>query len=857
MASLQTQTTLDMISESLARSIRDFDVFIEDHVAMEWDAQRRRIYDHFGIKPRETPRVVESGLVASESAFKGTFGRSRRDKTGSLRNAGSRGPGASSMGRSSLHRSAIGAAGPIGQSQKTVFADVAKSSDQNGYGPGSVDKSQREKQARYIEKVQNLNATRLQHRHYPLLHELEEVVRMSSEGHGVHIENCYKALIEIVGEEDNTDVIRTPADKSERRFIKAYLDDSASSPDQIKLNKRILHGSATHLERSFYQEMETIVSKNPSKGRLGGSPDRLSVVKAYIRIRDSQKDLRPDDIDLQQLGDEYVWAVIFYLLRSGCVAEAVRYVVDNSASFNSIDRHFVSYITSYHSSPERLLPRELQQRITNEYTQRLRIAPENSIDPFKMACYKIIGRCDLQKRSIDKLNQEPNDFMWLQLRLAREVSQIDARANTLYGLAEVQDTVKDICSSYINEPSGPMWHMCFYFYLLAGKFEHVVDMLYKQYPVEATHFAIALCFYGLIRVPDPFASENLLSYTTREQPQINFGLMIGYYTRDFRAANVGAAVDYLCLIGLNKDLPGDGGKAQEDLCHDALRELVLESREFALIVGDMRADGTRIRGLLEERLPLIGVAKERDFVRNITLQAASIADDNGRTTDAVLLNHLAEEYDAVMTILGRTLSESLSVPLGQDPMRLQPLKPRSLTETDARQSQDRLDGMSLTSIDDPEELARNMMRVYDAKAMYKNKIDKQLWVACTTLLGMCQARSLVQREQWPEALDVSLAPRFMYIYIHSLLTHHRRSRLFTCSPSTPTRPQPPSVRPPRDLLHCPIPLRPIFRIFSSGPSPRARGTRMSYSARNSVATRARVARWCTICAKRSRISGRL
>src|ERR1700753_13709 len=62
-SSLRTQSTMDMIQDGLAQSKRDFDNFLEENVQMNWDAQRRKIYDHFGLK---TPSE-DSSLGASTS----------------------------------------------------------------------------------------------------------------------------------------------------------------------------------------------------------------------------------------------------------------------------------------------------------------------------------------------------------------------------------------------------------------------------------------------------------------------------------------------------------------------------------------------------------------------------------------------------------------------------------------------------------------------------------------------------------------------------------------------------------------------------------------------------------------------
>ena len=136
--------------------------------------------------------------------------------------------------------------------------------------------------------------------------------------------------------------------------------------------------------------------------------------------------------------------------------------------------------------------------------------------------------------------------------------------------------------------------------------------------------------------------------------------MVRFYTRDFCTANAEAAVDYLALFCPNSDLTSALGKAQTALCHEALRELVLESRDFAQLLGDVQPDSKRIRGAIEQRLPILELIDQADFLRTVTIQAASIADDNGRITDAVLLYHLADDYDNIIAVVKRSLSDAIA-----------------------------------------------------------------------------------------------------------------------------------------------------------------------------------------------------
>ena len=403
------------------------------------------------------------------------------------------------------------------------------------------------------------------------------------------------------------------------------------------------------------------------------------------------------------------------------------------------------------------------------------MAPENSLDPYRMACYKIVGRCELSKRSIDNISQGVEDWIWLQFSLAREVNRAEESANEVFGLEEVRETIREIGQRHFSKGSEGLggYGTFFYLQILGGLFEQAVAYLWSYSYVAAVHFAIALDFYGLLRVSDfvlldselrespptvlqacsgPLLIFHLVTFDTREQPQINFGRMIGYYTRDFRTGNAVAALDYLALICLNADLPGSIGQSQASLCHEALRELVLETREFAQLLGDIRSNGTKIKGAIEQRLNIIRLPDQEAFLRTVTLQAARVADDNGRTSDAVLLYHLAEDYDAVITIINRVLSDAIAVDIGGEQLRLQPLKPR--TDLQSQQQPSEGSSLSLASVDDPAVLARNFISLYNSNALYYQKIRPANREACGVLLRLSEAKARVENGQWAEALDV-------------------------------------------------------------------------------------------------------
>ncbi|PNS20760.1 Meiotically up-regulated protein 87 protein [Sphaceloma murrayae] len=744
------QSSLDLVEYHFNKVKKDFDDFLEEHVQMEWDTQRQRIYEHFGLakKGDEDPAGFDA---AASVGTRGAFGRSsRRSKLG----ASAAGPGASGM-----TKSVLGVPSMRG-SRAPGFTDVAEKASTTNFQPAPEDRLLREKQDRYTDKVKSLNVARLEESAYPLLHAFAEVENQPSPDDTTHFVNCFKALAEITGE-NSTPIGQTEPDAvKERQFAKDYLDDSPTSEGAFQLRKRILNGSRMFLEKQFLSSVEAAVAKNPREANLGGVPTVTNKIRGFIRLRSARKELGADNVFLQQVGDDYAWVLVFYLLRAGLVDEANEYVQSQSPFFGKADRSFLSAIGMYAGSQDRRLFGTILETITKEYSSKLSNVVDGQIDPYRAACYKIVGRCGLNKRNLEGVNQGMEDWVWLQFALARESDRAQESATDFFGLDDVRTVFQEIGQRHFTQGQAEgagSYGTYFFLQILAGQFESAIAWLYPHNYLTAVHFALALNYYGLLRVNDFNGSDDLLSYTTRQQPQLSFGHMLGYYTRDFRAASPAAAADYLCLIALNSDVPGDLGSRQLALCHEALREVVLETREFAQLLGDIRFDGQRIKGAIEARLPLIRITSESQFLRDITIGAAQIADETGRVTDAVLLYHLAEEYDDVVSVCARALSDAIAAEEGDVVARLEPLKPRATdsrpgvaTPSDAAPPNSSL---SVTAVTTPHELAASMLGLYKSNTLLLSKVRSNNHGQVELLLRISGAKQLFQQRKWVMCLD--------------------------------------------------------------------------------------------------------
>ena len=738
-----------MVDSHIKRAHDDFDKMIDEKLHdVDWNAHRQRIYEHFGLKKAQLDQSTADNTGLPDT---GSFGRSGRK---------SRGMGASKgFGVPDMAKSVIGTPGPKG-ARASQFGDVAEKLPVDGMRVAPEDRILRMKQEKYADRVKELNVARLQEKVYPLTHKFADVEAEPTNEDTSMLVHAYKALVQITSEDASKESLAEPEVVRERQYATAYLTDVPGAKDHIALRKRILNGSRKFLEQLYLTQLEAVVAKSPREANTGGVPTILAKVKGFVRVKASRRELGADLEVLQLVNGDYCWAVVFFLLRCGLAQEALEYVEskENATAFRQIDRKFMTYLRAYATSEDRRLPQNMQTAINNEYSQRMHLAPEDSLDPYKMMCYKVIGRCDLQRRGMDTIHSDMMDWVWLQFALAREYNRVDELQHEAFGLDEIRRSIKEIGERYFGAGSDIANAPTTFFFMqiLAGMFEKAVSDLYPHNYVSATHFAIALDFYGLLRVSGVNDSDDLLTYTTRQQPQIAFGSMIGLYTRDFRTANPTGAVDYLALLCLNADLTGALGKAQRELCHQALTELVLETREFASLLGDIRADGQRIKGAIEQRLKLIGLEDEQEFLKHITIVAARTAEDQSRVTDAALLFHLSEDYDKVIQIVNEAVSLSLTTELGEQAQKLTPLKPRSTQQGSAKEPEKELQGsLSLTTVDDPVDLAKNFRTLYGSAQMYYGKIKAKNSDACNVLLTLSDARKSLETGKWANAVDVS------------------------------------------------------------------------------------------------------
>lgn len=181
------------------------------------------------------------------------------------------------------------------------------------------------------------------------------------------------------------------------------------------------------------------------------------------------------------------------------MSDAVQFAKSQEQQIRKTEPNFLSYFTSWSTSPDRRLSKSLRDRFLAEYNQRVREVSggdsgfgvgmnhmntanaATNVDPFKHAVYKIIGRVEIQRKNVPVAIASMEDWIWLQLVLVREVDQavehhmtsgISTTASThdRYGLDDFGQVIAKYGESHFD-PNGNRPLMYFRVLLMSGQFE--------------------------------------------------------------------------------------------------------------------------------------------------------------------------------------------------------------------------------------------------------------------------------------------------------------------------------------------------------------------------------------------------
>ena len=513
-------------------------------------------------------------------------------------------------------------------------------------GPGQL----QSRMANYAQVVAVLNEHRVTQMPFALIGAFEEVARKTSiDGRDQQILDSWNMIRYIVNEEEFSD-----ASSTRGGFEHMYYQDYSgklSEISSINLRRRLIAGSRRYLERQFLKFIDLSIAQFPRESQLGGRPSIEERIRAFLNIRYA-KSGGLSKSKLESVGDKPIWALMYYCMRCGEWRKVLDIAREHASYIQRLDGGFMSYLTTYIESEDRKLPRTMRQQILAEFSQISRHVQ----DPFKLAVYKILGRCDLNKKSIVDVIQATEDYIWLQLTLIREDVDVEESAHDRYTLRDLQDLLVRFGPEHFNSKINPFTY--FQVLLLSGNFENAIAYLYNSdaYSTGAVHYAVGLAFYGLLLTGNTdmeLISPNQSDVFPRHR--VNFNRLLHQYTQSFAKSNPLEAVQYMFLLTMD-DTPG-----QLQLAYRYIRDIVFETKEYALLLGEVRADGSRIPGFIEAYMRLLRFdGNLQDFLNEFVEKTALQCEESGFFEDAIQLHNLAQNYDAVVELLNSCLGSFIS-----------------------------------------------------------------------------------------------------------------------------------------------------------------------------------------------------
>lgn len=574
----------------------------------------------------------------------------------------------------------------------------------------------------YLNVVKKLNESRLKGSKIALAKTFAaELKGLDREIRSDEVLSCWECLA-IIEQEESFDHHSNPN-------LSSFYRASLGSAERAQWNSALIGGSKKYLEISYSKYIDTTISFYPRDALLGGKPSNTDRIRAFLHIR-MKRGSHAENQKMNLVEGTPIWACIFYLVRCGYLREAFNFASQYEIHLLKTEPNFVAYLKAFIETEDNFLTGTLKAQIQSDYSQRL-IAGNQ--DPYKMTLLKILGRCDLSKKTVSEVITTTQDYIWLQLYLIKDTQDFSSsNVNVpVYNLSALQKLVLDFGPKHFNpKNNNPVQY--FETLLIVGLFEDAVAYLFESsHQLDAIHFAIALIYHGTINViPNPGSGEWDTSVVFKDPVSqantrcLNLFKLISTIAKSFSVADVLEAVQYFLILTLNKS------SAYNSICQESIRDVVLASGNLSSVFGDMTADGVLRNGSIQKFAPLmsfnnfIGSPEEqRNFLNSLTRSAALKCEKDDNYRDAIHLYNLSSEYDKVLQIICRKMSQVFSQAYVSDVHK---------------------------SIYDN---AVSIYKFYTSSQEISMKLQARSLETCKTLIGLLEFKSLTSQSNWSAALQ--------------------------------------------------------------------------------------------------------
>uniref|UniRef100_A0A673MAM9 Nuclear pore complex protein Nup93 n=1 Tax=Sinocyclocheilus rhinocerous TaxID=307959 RepID=A0A673MAM9_9TELE len=417
-----------------------------------------------------------------------------------------------------------------------------------------------------------------------------------------------------------TDVLLVPA------------KDTLKCRVSVDMQMAFVRQALQFLENSYKNYTMVTVFGNLHQAQLGGVPGTYQLVCSFLNIK------LPTPLPGMQDGEvegHPVWALIYFCLRCGDLSAAMQVV--NRAQHQLGD--FKIWFQEYMNSPDRRLSPATENKLRLHYRRVLR----NSADPYKRAVYCLIGKCDIGDNH-GEVADKTEDYLWLKLNQVCFDEDGSSSPQDRMTLAQLQkQLLEDYGETHFSASHQPFLY--FQVLFLTAQFEAAIAFLFRVERLRSHAVHVALVLYELkLLLKSSGQSAQLLSQEAGDPPMVrrlNFIRLLMLYTRKFESTDPREALQYFYFLRNEKDSQG------ENMFMRCVSELVIESREFDMLLGRLEKDGSRKPGVID---------KFAGDTRAIITKVASEAENKGLFEEAVKLYELAKNADKVLELMNKLLS---------------------------------------------------------------------------------------------------------------------------------------------------------------------------------------------------------
>lgn len=423
-------------------------------------------------------------------------------------------------------------------------------------------------------------------------------------------------------------------------MVKFMVDVPVVSPGSIharhdrKLLEAFVSQARKYLEYMYEKYVTNMVYENLYKAKRGGKPGTYSLIRSFLNVKHPTPMRGEDGL----LDGHPIWAMIYYCLRCGDLI-AVQEVI-NKASQQL--RDFPEIMLEYINNDRCLGPNSLT-KVRHYYRRTVK----NSTDPYKRAVYSVISQSDpLEAHS--EIADKTEDYLWLKLCQIQFDS--DPLVPDQFTLQKLQSLLyEEYGESHFNAYQQP--YLYFQVLFLTAQFEAALEFLSRIDVLRCHAVHLGLVLYELKLLLLPSSTQATLLTRDATDPvspcRLNFARLIMMYTRKFESTDPRDALEYFFFL---RDLKSASG---ENLFMSCVTELVLETKEFEMLLGKLDQVGMRSPGAIDKF--------QANSEKIIELVAKS-TEEKGLFEDAVKLYDLAHSHEKVLSLINQLLSSVVSQP---------------------------------------------------------------------------------------------------------------------------------------------------------------------------------------------------